>query len=128
MVSRALLRFDDRWVRGEVRDGDDLKRHNRGLVRQFVSAGANGASGQIKGLPRIGLLQRGSLKGGFLPRKIAVADDASAKLAPLLCNAGGRSWPIGLATVGRLDGRLLGSTRRRGVAADRRWLRQPDAG
>jgi hypothetical protein len=32
----------------------------------------------------------------------------------------GRFWPLGLATAGGLDGRLLGSTRRRGDAAERR--------
>ncbi len=37
-------------------------------------------------------------------------------------------WPVAGTKAARLGGRLLGSTCRRGDAADRRWLRQPDAG
>jgi hypothetical protein len=36
-------------------------------------------------------------------------------------------WPRAEAAAAHLDGRFLGSTRRRGDAANRRWLRQPDA-
>jgi hypothetical protein len=39
----------------------------------------------------------------------------------------GRTIPLAEMTVGSRGGRSLGITRRRGDAASRRWLRQPDA-
>jgi hypothetical protein len=46
----------------------------------------------------------------------------------LFCNAGGRLWPTAEMPTGSRGGRFLRYTRRRGDAADRRSLRQPDAG
>jgi hypothetical protein len=46
----------------------------------------------------------------------------------ICCAARVRKWPVSEATAVSRGGRSLGYTRRRGDAADRRWLRQPDAG